>query len=177
LIFLLTGPCHSGKTSLLKRIVDSLISHGVPIDGFLSFSVYHNDHIIGYDLFDLKKQLSLPFIRKKGKEHWDQVGSYYFVPLGLTYAKEIIRQSEKNSLLIVDELGPHELKGKGLWPELRKVVFKSHKNLLLVVRKSLLDQYLDALGPKEIKIFDIKDQDVKNILIQALKNRINLTNS
>ncbi|MFO7979474.1 MAG: nucleoside-triphosphatase [Candidatus Aminicenantes bacterium] len=172
MIFILTGPRHSGKTSLLKRIVDSLISDSVPIDGFLSFSAYHNDHIIGYDLFDLKKQLSLPFIRKKGKEHWDQVGSYYFVPLGLAYAKEIISQSEKSSLLIVDELGPHELKGKGLWPELRKIISKSHKNLLLVVRKSLLYQYLGALGQKGIKIFDIEDQDVKNILMQALKSHI-----
>jgi len=169
LIFILTGPHHSGKTSLCKRIADRLKKDGVLTDGFLSFSIHHEDRVIGYDLFDLKKRTSLPFIRKKGEEHWEKVGSYYFFPLGLAYAEEIISQSEKGSLLIVDEVGPQELKEKGLWPELKRIIFEGHQNLLLVVRERLLNQYLNVLKAKEVKIFHIKDQNAEKVLMNDLK--------
>ena len=61
----------------------------------------------------------------------------------------------------MDEVGPLELEGRGLWPALEQVLFQAFPPFLLVVRDSILDKFLKTkLQGEDIKIFDIKDKDI-----------------
>lgn len=145
MVFILTGPVHSGKTTVLKQAVERWISDGRRICGFLSEAVYEGNAPARYDLFDLKKQTRIPFITRKGAPGWPQCGPYFFIPEALDSAKSIIADARGYDLCVVDEVGPLELQGEGLWPSLEKAICDPGSRFLLVVRRSILEDILKAL--------------------------------
>jgi nucleoside-triphosphatase THEP1 len=169
-IFILTGPVHSGKTTLLERVVHELKKEKIGIDGFLSEAVLERQELVGYDLLDIKKEESIPFIRKEGERDWQRVGQFSFIPQGLARAKEIIFRSKEDALLIVDEVGPLELGRRGLWPALGEVILKPSKSSLLVIRENILEDFLAVLGKSGVKVLDIKDKEVFPRLIEEIIN-------
>jgi len=169
MIFILTGPVHSGKTTLLKRLVRELKGQKYRIDGFLSEAVREEEEIGGYDLFDLKRERSIPFIRKTGENEWQRIGSYFFIPQALAEGEKIILQGKEADILVVDEVGPLELSGKGFWPSLKQVVFQPRTTCLLVIRKNIIKDFLAMLGKSEVKIFNIKKKEVFRSLIEEIK--------
>jgi nucleoside-triphosphatase THEP1 len=156
MIFILTGPQHSGKTTLLMRTANKLKKKNIQTEGFLSLAVNKGKNASGYDLFDLTEQVSVPFIRRKGEKNWEKTGPFYFIPQGLARAKRLILLSSEDSVLIIDEIGPLELKGRGLWPAVKQVIFSDWRIFLVVVRRSILDDFLKILKGKKVQIFDIE---------------------
>jgi nucleoside-triphosphatase THEP1 len=167
-IFILTGPVHIGKTTLLKKVVHELKKERIDVNGFLSEAVLERQEAIGYDLFDIKKEESIPFIRREGERDWQRVGQFSFIPQGLARAKEIIFRSKEDALLIVDEVGPLELGRRGLWPALEEVIFQPLKRSLLVVRENILEDFLAVLGKNGVKVLDIKDKKAFPRLIEEI---------
>jgi len=172
MIYILTGPVHSGKTTLLKKLSFELKKQKVRIDGFLSEVVLKNHKVIGYDLFNLKEEKSIPFIRRTGKEEWEKVGSYFFVPESQTEANRIILGGRDTDIFFVDEIGPLELAGKGFWPALRQVIFKPLTKYLLVVRINILEDFLEVLNQSNIIVFDIKNSEIFPQMIKEIKKAV-----
>lgn len=160
MIFILTGPVHSGKTTTLKRAVQEFKKAKLDIAGFLSEAVFKGQERIGYDLFDLKKEKSIPLIRRAGKKDWQRVGSYFFVPSGLEEAKGIISRSQDADICVLDEVGPLELSGNGFWPALKPVLFPPLIPFLITMRKSILEDFLGILAKVDTRVFDMRDLDV-----------------
>jgi len=157
MILILTGPVGSGKTTLLKRVVAGLKNHDVRFTGYLSERVLKADETSGYDLLDLNDGRSLPFLRKEGGEYWPRTGVYYFNPEGLQIAWNIIRRTRESELLIIDELGPAELEGGGVWPPLKNVLFIPLLNGLFVVRETIVADFLAILENRPARIFEVGD--------------------
>lgn len=172
MIFLLTGPIHSGKTTLLRKVVQELKRENVNVHGFLSEVILKSDRIIGYDLFDLKEEKAIPFIRREGEKQWEQIGSFYLIPKSLAEASKIILRSRDADLLVVDEVGPLELGGKGLWPALEQVIFQPRAQYLLVARANILEDFLKVLGKREVKVFDIRDEDILPQILDGIKKSV-----
>jgi len=168
MIFILTGPVHSGKTSLLKTLVANLNRYRVSVRGFLSLAAYEEGRHIGYDLFDLEKQSVSKFIRKSGHRDWQKIGEFYFIPEVLKHAQKIIDECRPPSWLIVDEVGPLELQGQGLWPSLSAALERDRLITLLVVRESLLYRVRKSLGGKEIHIFSCPENEAPASLADRL---------
>ncbi len=169
MIFILTGPVHSGKTTLLKKVVRELRGQKYKVDGFLSEVVWTGGETVGYDLFDLKKERSIPLIRKTGEKVWQKIGSYFFIPQSLGEAEKIIVRGKEAGIFVVDEVGPLELSGRGFWPTLKQVVFQPLNSYILVIRKNIIKDFLAMLGKSEVKIFDIKNKDILAQLIEEIK--------
>jgi nucleoside-triphosphatase THEP1 len=131
---------------------------GVEIGGFLSVAIWNGDECSGYDLYDLKEEELISFIRTAGERAWQNVGPYFFIPDGLERAKNILLQSRNADLLVVDEVGPLELSGEGLWPVLKDVISNCGMDCLLVVRKSILGDLLKILSGFDVKVFHIQDE-------------------
>jgi len=168
MIFILTGPVHSGKTTLLKRVVQEFKRKKLVVDGFLSEAVFRGEERIGYDLFDLIGEKSIPLIRREGKKDWQRVGSYYFVPSGLEKAQRIISRSKNSDICVVDEVGPLELSGKGFWPALKPILFPPLIPFLITVRKSILEDLLNILEETDTDVFDVRERDVYSRLIEEI---------
>ncbi len=169
MIYILTGPVHSGKTTLLKKITLELKHQRFKVDGFLSESLWDNQKIIGYDLLDLREDKSCPFIRKAGEKDWDRIGSFYFIPETLDLAKHIIKRAKKMDICVVDEVGPLELSGKGLWPALKEALSKSQPQYLLVVRITILKKFLSKIKREDVRVFDMEEKGMPTDMFKCLK--------
>jgi nucleoside-triphosphatase THEP1 len=169
MILVLAGPVHSGKTTFLRRLLPDLEALRLPVSGYLSLLVMNKGETAGYDLFDIKKGKSIPFLRTEGEAGWQKVGPYFFLPCGLEAAAAAILGYKPGEILIVDEVGPMELSGRGVWPALSEVLSRPLFDCLLVVRKPLLDDLQDRLGKTPVKVFDVEHPDVCSALLQALK--------
>jgi nucleoside-triphosphatase THEP1 len=169
MILVLAGPVHSGKTTFLRRLLPDLEALRLPVSGYLSLYVMNKGETAGYDLFDIKKGKSIPFLRTEGEPGWQTVGPYFFLPPGLEAAAAAILGYKPGEILIVDEVGPQELAGRGVWPALSEVLSGPLFDCLLVVRKPLLDDLQDRLGKTPVNVFDVERPDVCPALLQALK--------
>ena len=166
---LLTGPVHSGKTSLLKNLVEELEGSGKSTDGFLSISLWQSGSLLGYDLHTIQKRTVIPFIRKKGKKEWERVGPFFFLPEGLRQAQKIILNPAPKDILIVDEIGPLELSGQGLWPAFSRIVQNASFTILCVVRKTILEDFLKSMSGKQWHIIDIEEKNTLPRLLERLR--------
>lgn len=171
MIYILTGPVHSGKTTFLKEVVCELKETSLTVGGFLSESIVENQENTGYDLLDLREDKSFPYIRRTGEAYWQKIGPFYFIPESLAKAREIILRDCDTDILVIDEIGPLELSGKGLWPVLKKVLFQHSVKLLLIVRANLLDKFLKMLESAEVIIFDCKKKGIDIQMIEVLTDQ------
>jgi MoaD family protein len=152
MIYILSGAVRSGKTTWLKSYVSRSI-FSAPVDGFLSLRVLHAGGENGYDLLDLKDGSIRPFLRRGKMPGLQNVGAYRVIPDGLSHAEAVIGRSRPADLVIVDEVGPLELAGEGLWPALKIIVFDPRRKFLLVIREGLLQEFLNIFAPLPVKIF------------------------
>jgi iron complex transport system ATP-binding protein len=136
------------------------------VSGFLSLYATDKNEFIGYDLYDLKQGTQLPFIRTTGEKHWQRIGAYSFIPESLEHAQNIILHAGEADLCVVDEVGPLELEGKGLWPALKNVIYLPSPDFILVVRDTILGNWLGTLEHARVKIFDTSDKELYPKMIQ-----------
>jgi len=151
-IFILTGVVHSGKTTFLKKIIAEAGLRFLRVDGFVSPAVWENGNPAGYDLLTLPEERPFPFLRMEGRPGYQRVGPFYLIPETLHMAQGIIRAGSLKPLVIVDEVGPLELEGLGVWPALEEVLRRPPRKLVLTIREPLLEAFLAKipLGPPDI---------------------------
>ena len=168
MILILIGPVGSGKTTLLKRVAAGLKEQDVRFTGYLSERVMDGQKTRGYNLVDVRDGRTLSFLRREGGEGWPRAGPFFFVPDGLQAAWNIIRHTRAGELLIVDEVGPEELDGGGVWPALKNILFIPSFWGLCAVRETILDGFRMILGNRPFRVFDLRDSNAYQSIIDAV---------
>jgi len=169
LLHLLSGPVDSGKTSLLLRLLSNLGELRKRVDGFLTPKVYAGDQFIGYDLLDLKVGGLSPYIRVAQSAEKASVGRFYFLPEGLEKAVRLVLRHQILDYLIVDEVGPLELSGRGLWPALSQQLRRGGFRGLIVARMGLVEAFFGLLHGIQVQRFDINEASVEADLEKAIR--------
>jgi nucleoside-triphosphatase THEP1 len=157
MVLVLTGPVHGGKTTFLEGAVPVWAGRGLACTGFLSPAVADADGTQGYDLLEIGTDRRRPYLRRQGPPGAEQAGPYSFIPAALERARAIIRDAGPSGLLVVDEVGPLELAGGGLWPALRDALRRQDRTFLLVARADILAGLAAALAPLVPVVFDVRD--------------------
>jgi len=125
MIFILTAPIGSGKTTSLIQWSDQNNVHGIltPVVG--DKRVFMNA--------STKEQFSM---EASGNEEVLRVGKFVFSKAGFEKAILIIRDAiQQEGWLIIDEIGPLELRGEGFHDILEEVLAKRKERIILVVRE------------------------------------------
>jgi nucleoside-triphosphatase THEP1 len=164
MILILTGPVHGGKTTFLERSLARWASRGIVAGGFLSVAATGASGAAGYDLLELKTGCRHPYLRREGKPGAERIGPFFFVPEALELARSIIREADPREFLVVDEVGPLELLGGGLWPALREALSRPGLRCLLVVREEILEDAVAAFAPGVPLVIDIRHSDVRKLV-------------
>jgi nucleoside-triphosphatase THEP1 len=168
MVLVLTGPVHAGKTGFLERAVSVWTRRGLAVAGFLSPAAPDAPGGPGYDLVEIGSARRRPYLRRQGPPGAERVGPFVFVPETIERARTIIRSSRPEELLVVDEIGPLELGGGGLWPALRDALGRQDRTILLVVREDALPAFSTALAPLVPVVFDIRDTEDRRLLDERL---------
>jgi len=142
-VYILTGQVQTGKTSSLV----SWSEKRKDVFGILT-PVVNNKRMF----MDVQTRERFPMEAKEGETNVLSVGKFVFSKTSFDRAVEVIQKaSHEEGWLIIDEVGPMELRGEGFAEIITKVLdLKSdNQNLLLIVREGLVQKVLD--------IFRIKD--------------------
>lgn len=138
-LYLLTGPIRSGKTTALMNA----LSDRPNISGLLMPDLDGTRQ-----LFDIGERKSYPFQSRANdfpNEPTITIGRFTFLQSGFERARQILAETlrKQPEWLIVDELGPLELKGQGFEPHIGRIIHahqhgQLQSRLLIVVRDYLL---------------------------------------
>lgn len=175
MILILTGPVQAGKSTFLKNLLPVFRSRKIPVSGYLSISLWAEGRVLGYDLFDIKAGRSVPFLRRDGQAGWEKVGPYFFLPSGLRTAENLILGSPVRSWLLVDEIGPREMSGRGVWPALSSVLSSAKPDCLLVVRRLLLGELTGRFDRRPAEVFDVTSSNILPGLLERMSKSRNGT--
>ena len=167
MVFVLSGDVHSGKTSLLKKVLPLLGEGGLRVTGYLSEPLRQGRRTLGYDLVEIGGG-RFPFLRMGAPDDKQKVGPFFIEPKGLRQAERIIRRASPGSLLIVDEIGPLELEGKGVRPALETALRKKAGPVLLVIRRPLVAELVASLGLESPTVIRASGTDAARKLARIL---------
>jgi nucleoside-triphosphatase THEP1 len=170
MIFVMTGSIHSGKTTRLMDLTQDLTGKGIDYSGYLSLSVRKLDRVDGYNMFELPGGNVYPFLRRSCRVCKEKAGPFGLIPETLALAQNMIRNFRQGTVGIVDEVGPLELEGGGVWPALKTVISKPGIDMIWVIRKSILEQWKINLASIPIRTFDFQDRALFEEILSYLSS-------
>ena len=156
-VIVLTGRPGSGKTTTLERIIDSLVGHGNDVAGLIQPGVFRDGAKVGFCIRDLRTGEEAPLARRTSRESGQHGTGFQFDEAGLDLARRALASVPEGAVLVVDELGPVELRGQGHMPALRQALaLRAPRVLILVVRRHLVPALLAALSATDAQVIDVE---------------------
>ena len=138
---LVVGEPGSGKTSWCMEYIDRRREAGSCVGGILCPVIERQRQRIGSNALDLLTGEEIPFARLSRYRCFqggEVVGDYTISRAGILFARAAIKRAVESrcDLVVIDEVGPLELRGNGLMPAV-ELALASTVNVLIVVRSSL----------------------------------------
>jgi nucleoside-triphosphatase len=139
---ILTGTRQVGKSTVCRKIATALQDAGHRVGGVWTETIVHGGErtLMAHDL-GKGEQVLLASTAQPGSGV--RQGPFIFAPEGLFAAIRAIGNGMTSDLLVIDEIGPLEMRGQGFAPVLHTVGRAAHT--LLVIRTELLDTALVRL--------------------------------
>lgn len=145
-IYILAAPIQSGKTtSLLSWSANRNDVYGILTPVINGKRVFMNAHT--------KEQFAME--ATEGETEVLNVGRFTFSKTGFEKGIQIIKEAiSKNGWLVIDEIGPLELRNKGFSDMIKDVLATSEQNVILVVREGLAQQVKEYYKIDEAEIIN-----------------------
>ena len=147
MILILTGPTRNRKTTTLMKWAEKRTD----CDGVLSPDVNGLRH-----LYRVANKQLISWQHKMPEPGDLIIGRFSFDPDGFATAVSWLNEAMQNpdvQYVILDEIGLLELQGKGWDTWMKSVIpFPENKTLILVVRRSLMDEVIAHYGIQDVSV-------------------------
>lgn len=165
-IFIITGEQGSGKTTFLQELIVRLANNGLQTGGILAKGFWKNYERDYFELIDLKSSNKLLYCQREPKNGWEKLRHFYINPDGQKFGEAALDPDYlKNSdIIIIDEIGPFELKGKG-WAKSIEAILKQLPGITMVwvVRKNLLNEVANHFNIQALKVYHVDEVCAENV--------------
>ena len=173
-IIIISGTIQQGKTTFVQKVVNRLKRSNINVDGFMSEVVYEGDQRQGYELRRISNEQRTPLCNIKEHKDWTRQGKFYFNPEAVKFGNTILKNTLLDTdLLVIDEIGPLEIKDKGWSKSINEICKNSTVPMLWVVRESLVNKISRHWPVGKIYHFklseDLPAQDVENIALKMIE--------
>lgn len=170
-IIIITGEQGSGKTTFLQELLFELANKDVQIGGILAEGFWKNYERDYFELIDLKSNNKLLFCQREPKEGWEKLRHFYINPEGQKFGEAALDPEylKDSDILVVDEIGPFELKGKGWAKSIEFLLQVPIKTMIWIVRKSLLNEVIAYYKVNPLKIFNVKEVCADNVAAYVIE--------
>jgi len=160
-LLILTGGIGSGKTLVLKKLIQQFQKEGIKVEGFYQERIVEKDETIGYDFVEIETGRQIEFLRKNGSGS-HRVGKYSINTGVFPIGKEILVNSSQ-PIVIVDEIGKMENKGEG-WAESFVSLLQQNNSLVIAsFRKELVTELQQKFDVAEAPVFDLDEENLETI--------------
>lgn len=139
---ILTGERQVGKSTLCRKIARAVEKGGFSVGGVWTETIAHGDErtLMVHNLAGGDAVLLATTV---GAGPGPRQGPYHFSREGIFLGIRAIGSGLSADLLVIDEIGPLEMRQQGFFPILHTVGRAAHT--LLVIRRSLIDEALVRL--------------------------------
>jgi nucleoside-triphosphatase THEP1 len=140
---IIAGEREEGKTTLLLRRVEDLKAEGKKVSGFVAIGIHaENGERKGFNIRNIETGEEVEFCVSDGHSEWEKIGRFRINPEGLVKGYEWMatRQIENSDILVIDELGPLEMAGRGWSPLIDQILRDCPKPMIWTVRNSLAEK-------------------------------------
>jgi nucleoside-triphosphatase THEP1/energy-coupling factor transporter transmembrane protein EcfT len=156
-----TGPAGSGKTPLVRKVVDQLGKRGIPVAGFFQPAMLQDGEKIGFRIQNTATGEVLDLARRVAPGEGRFGTSFEFFEAGFELGRRALQEIPPGSVLVIDELGPVELRGGGHWPAVERAVETTGlAALVVVVRRTLVPALVEALDAGDVVIVDLEEPEL-----------------
>jgi nucleoside-triphosphatase len=163
---LVTGISGSGKTTFCREMVHTALRSGWQVAGLISLPEFNGSiktNIWAQDLRSGEKRLLASIQRQE--ENDLPFGKWFFNRQTLVWGKEVLNASTPCDLLVVDEVGPLELKLSHGWTNAMDVIRVGQYRLaLVVIRPDLVEMVQPILKPGWVIQINIVDEVPDKVL-------------
>lgn len=169
-LILWTGAKHSGKTTRAAQLVESLRKENFDVAGVLAPSLYAGRELIGFDVLDLQNKRRAPLFRVQGDA---DKGGFETIEAGLQLGCAALDRAFAASadLVVVDEFGPMELKGRIWRKNVDSLLASGGNSALLVVRQELVQAVRELYIDNPSRELEANAPESIDRVIRALKER------
>ncbi|MDY0212143.1 MAG: nucleoside-triphosphatase [Desulfuromonadaceae bacterium] len=166
-VFILTGGRGSGKTAALQMLSSEITRKNLRVCGILARGLWHHGQRSGFDIVDINTGVQTPLCRRDIPATGVQSGSFQFHAAGLAAGKTILQRAAtaRADVVIIDEVGPLELRGEGWAKELEELLKKQPCPLVLSVRPSLVETVARYWGVTPAAVWDVDTTGIAQMLI------------
>jgi len=163
---ILTGDRQQGKSTLCRKLAAELREAGLSVGGVVTERKQNRNEVslIAHDLLD---ETAAILARTDWKIKGQQQGPFVFSPEGLYLGIKAIGKGMRQDLLVIDEIGPLEMSGRGFFPALHAI--RKARQVLLVIRPTLIAHFMEALKLDDSYQIIILTEENRNDLLEALK--------
>ena len=141
-VFILTGDRQSGKTTFMKELIGIIREKELRPEGFISEGMHEGEDRIGFNLSDIATGSKIELCSMAERPGMIKQGRFWFSREALKKGNEIIRKaiSSRAEIIVVDEVGPLEISGKGWYDAIEDAAAQSDAVQLWTVRKNLVNK-------------------------------------
>ncbi len=157
-VVVVTGAPGSGKTAAIEAAVGIMRSRGCTVAGIVQPGVFSHGRKIGFRVRDLATGTEVALAERVERGRGEHGTPFRFAREGLDLGRRALGRAAPGSVLVVDELGPIELRGDGHMPALRRALAAPGLDaVVLVVRRQLVPSLLAALVTTDVTIVDVEE--------------------
>ncbi|MFW6224006.1 MAG: nucleoside-triphosphatase [Spirochaetota bacterium] len=152
-----TGSIGSGKTTRVLEMLQTYRDAGLTVAGVVSLHLNADDaERESYRFRFLSTGEERTFARRSA-DPTPPSSRYRFDPEAFARAREELTRWQRGpdeagghiDVIVIDECGPLELRGEGLWEELRAAWMGFPGDVVVTVRDRLVDEFFDAFDARE----------------------------
>ena len=163
----LTGKPKSGKTTAVVKLIDYLKRNGIKVGGLYTVEVKKDDKRIGFDMVDIVTG-NYGILARSDKESKIKIGKYdvkveNLEKVGVSALRNGLKDCQ---VIIVDEVGPMELKSK-LFKETVRQILSSDKSSVFTVHYKSKDDLVQEIKTKS-KLYEMTTDNRKKIVLDLL---------
>ncbi len=156
-VFIITGGRHAGKTTFLQSVIGLLNRDGICTCGVLSEGFDEGGERAGFYLVDLRSLEKILLCDKNKSGNDFKVGRFYFKKQAVELGQRVLKRClDRDCVVVVDEIGPAELKGKGWFEVLDARWSKPGKPMIWTVRKRMLERVMSTFTGFNYVVCDVE---------------------
>jgi len=171
-LIVVTGPSGAGKTPTVIAAARALSGRGVGVGGFVQLAAFSAGKKVGFTIRDLTSDEEHPLATRVALGEGDHGTGYRFDPGGFALARRSLERAPVDGVLVVDEIGPVELRGAGHMPSLRRAIKRKRPVVcLLSVRRALIPALLARLAAPSVTVVDVEaiDDSVQAVTVAVFE--------
>jgi len=170
-LILWTGKKHSGKTTSVTNLGETVRESGFNVAGILAPSLYSNGKLIGFDVLDIRSRARTRLATRNTDPN--DIGRFNFSPDGWQLGNSALNTALTSpvDLVVIDEFGPLELEGRGWRENVDELLDLTNALILLVVRRELAEQVQQLYGNLPSQKLNATDPKSVEAVITMLRNQ------